>query len=114
MTQASFRAFAVAAALAATGPAFAAPVSVWSEDEQVYAKVTYADSELRSAKGAADVARRIRSAARRVCGGEDSVLLAMSRRFQTCQRDVIDRAVRRLDAPLVAEALGRGTNLAGR
>jgi UrcA family protein len=113
MTQALFRAFALAAALAVTGPAFAAPVSVWSDDEKVSAKVTYAGSELRSAKGASDLARRIRLAARQVCGG-NNVLVATGRRFQTCQRDVIDRAVRSLDAPLVAEALGRGAELAGR
>jgi UrcA family protein len=110
-------ALALAAALTATAasPAFAAPLAIWGDDEKVAAKVAYEDADLRTTAGAAHIAFRIRTAARQVCGGDNPVV-ASGVRFQHCQHKAIDQAVATLEAPLVADALGRSpaTKLAGR
>jgi UrcA family protein len=99
-------AVAFAAALAAAAPAFAAPLAIWGDDEKVTAKVTYNDAELRSTEGAAKLAFRIRMAARQVCGGDNPVVMTGAH-FLRCQHKAIDQAVASLNAPLVADALGR-------
>jgi UrcA family protein len=112
-TTASILAFAAAVAIAS--PVLAAPLTLWGDDEKVAATVAYQDAELRTPEGAAKVAGRIRTAARQVCGGGDPVV-ASGARFQRCQHKVIDHALASLDAPLVADALGRApaTSLAKR
>jgi UrcA family protein len=97
-------AFVAAAAIAS--PVLAAPLTLWGDDEKVVATVAYQDAELHTSDGAAKVAGRIRVAARHVCGGNDPVVAA-SHRFARCQHTVIDQAIASLDAPLVADALGR-------
>jgi UrcA family protein len=105
MTRISLTALALAAFAAAT-PAFSAPLSVWGDDERITAKVSYDTADLRSADGAARIAFRIRIAARQVCGGGNP-LVASGARFQHCQHQSIDQALATLNAPLVADALGR-------
>ena len=97
---------ALTAAFVAATPAFAAPLFVRGDDEKVTAKVIYRDAELRTPAGAAQVARRIRTAARQVCGG-DNVMMVSSYLFMPCQHRAIDQAIATLGAPLVADALGR-------
>jgi UrcA family protein len=111
-TRMSALALAVALTAAAVSPAVAAPI--WGDDEKVVAKVAYKDAELRTTAGAARIASRIRTAARQVCGGDNPVI-ASGTRFQHCQHKAIDQAIATLDAPLVANALGRSpaTTLAG-
>ncbi|HZZ36102.1 MAG TPA: UrcA family protein, partial [Caulobacteraceae bacterium] len=86
--------------------ASAAPLSIWGDDEVVSAKVTYTEAETRSTKGAKAIALRIRVAAAQVCSGNDWVARA-GNQYWRCQHAAIDRAVRDLGAPLVADALGR-------
>ena len=100
MTRTLLSALTLCAALAAAGSSAAA------DRELVTAKVAYAHAELTTQAGAADVAARIRQAARQACGGANP-LVASGGRFQDCQRRAIARAARHLDAPLVNAALGR-------
>lgn len=96
--------FAAAAALALglAAEAQAAPPRPLPDPEIVSEKVSLADLDLNRQAGAAMALSRIRGAARRVCGGEPSrwamnaVML-----YRECRRDAADRAVARLDHPLV-------------
>jgi UrcA family protein len=102
----------VAVAIAAVStPALATPLCVWANDERVSVIVHYQDAELQTPAGAAKLASRVRSAAFKVCGGSDP-LIFMGAGFGRCQRTAIDRAVATLNAPLVADALGRETGAA--
>jgi UrcA family protein len=105
MTRISLSALTFAAVVAAS-PVLSAPLSVWNDDEKVAVKVAYQDAELRSPAGAARLAFRIRTAARQACGG-DNLLVTTGFRFLRCQHRAIDQALATLDAPLVADALGR-------
>jgi UrcA family protein len=100
---------ALAGALAVAAPAVSAPLTFCDSDEQVTVVVHYVDADLRSPKAAARLANRVRSAARRVCGGDDPVV-ATGVNFAACQDQAIDRALATLDAPLLVDALGRGPN----
>ncbi len=100
-------AFAIAAiAVIAGAPASAAPLPVWDDDATVSVTVHYQRAELGTQAGAARLAQRIRLAAREVCGGGDP-LARMQFNFDACRRHAIDRAIATLDAPLLADALGR-------
>ena len=103
LTHAVFTVFAV---LTCALPAAAEPLKVRGEAEIMSATVRYSGAEAQTAAGATTVAFRIRKAASLVCGGE-SPLVRSSPRFLTCRQAVIDRALRGLDAPLIANALGR-------
>ena len=105
-TQTTASILVFAAALAAGAPAFAGPLSVRSDDETTSVTVRYDDTETRTAEGASKLAFRIRMAARKVCGGDNPVVVSGSG-FQHCQHRAIDRALASLGAPLVADALGR-------
>jgi UrcA family protein len=94
------------AALVCAAPAFAEPLKVSDADEKVSVVVHYSDADLHSISGAARMAARIRSAARQVCGGDDPVM-TLSNSFPACEHRAVDRALASLDAPLVADALGR-------
>lgn len=104
-----------AAALSVATPALATPLSIWGDDEVNVVRVAYRPDDLHTAAGAAKLAYRIRLAAGRVCGG-DAPLVAGSSHFQRCRGRAIDRALAALNAPLVADALGRAPApaLAGR
>jgi UrcA family protein len=102
--------FAFGAVLVATlGSAtavFAEPVPAWGRDEKLVVTLKHPDADALSAQGAGALAFRIRIAAARVCGGDDPIVRT-SDQFRRCQDAVIDRAVAALDAPMVAQALGR-------
>jgi UrcA family protein len=110
----SFRPASLAlAALLSLGAATAAmaastPISVSDDHDWVSVKVAYADADLQTAEGAKALATRVRIAASAVCGGDNN-LVRSGYRFQHCRGAAIARAVDALNAPLVAEALGRPT-----
>jgi UrcA family protein len=64
-------------------------------------------ADLRSPDGAKEVALRVRVAAEAVCGGDSDPVLRSGDGFGRCREAAIDRAVGGLDAPMLAEALGR-------
>jgi UrcA family protein len=77
--------------------------------EQVILKVKNAD--LRSPSGAKEAALRVRVAADKVCGGDRDPVLRSGDGFGRCREAAIDRAIGSVDAPLLAEALGRSPTL---
>ena len=105
-TQLTTAALAAAAVFSAAPATFAAPLAIGGGGEKVIAKVRYDDEDLRTAQSAARLALRIRIAARQVCGGDNPVVASGSH-FQSCQHKAIDQALASLNAPLVADALGR-------
>jgi UrcA family protein len=83
-------------------------------DDVVSRTLKYSEADLHSAAGAQRLAARITYAADYVCGG-DSLLLRFTPSFKRCRRAAAQRAAARLNAPLVAEALGiRSTDVAAR
>jgi UrcA family protein len=77
----------------------------YGEPEPAAIRIAYSDSDLHTANGAKRLAFRVRLAAAKVCGG-DNVLVHMDGGFARCQAAAINRAVGKLNAPLVKEALG--------
>src|SRR5262249_53726879 len=104
LSAAAFTAALAAAASAAAMTPTAVAVAGFGDNEKVSAPVRYADAETRDLQGAKKVAFRIRIAAAKVCGGDDPVVRA-GEQFQRCQHAAIDRAVRDLGSPMVADAL---------
>ncbi len=102
-----FAALALSSALATTAsaqpPAAPAPDAV---------TVRYAAAELNTAAGAKNLALRIRVAANRLCGGDDSVARSAST-IADCRRATEARAAAGLSAPLVSHALGFAAQEAG-
>jgi UrcA family protein len=98
-------AIALSAALAMGAAASAADLAVSGQNEGVI-KLHYGEADLHSVQGAKAMARRIREAADEACG---SVALFASNPGveRECRQAAIDRAVMDLNAPLVADALGR-------
>lgn len=83
-----------------------------ADDQAQVVKYTYAD--LHTAEGAKALALRIRIAAAKACGDGIDFFHPNSTGFVECREAAIDKALQGLDAPLVAQALGRGqTALAG-
>jgi UrcA family protein len=70
--------------------------------------VRYADLDLASRAGAAEVFARIRSAARAVCGEADIRLLERQAQAARCRSETTASAVEALHAPLVASMAGQG------
>jgi|SRR5580698_2306657 UrcA family protein len=68
--------------------------------------INASDADLNTAAGARVLAVHLRLAANKVCGG-DNPLARRDADFPSCRRAAIARAVGRLDAPLLAEALGQ-------
>jgi len=92
-------------AVAVSGPA-------WSETIGEYGPVTVTvrvpvgDLDLAQPSGADELLRRVRTAARRACGGEPTIsplLLQERRMHRACTERAVGRAVANLDAPLVQE-----------
>jgi UrcA family protein len=75
--------------------------------------VRYTPAEAASPEGAQRIAFRIRVAADQACGGAN-VLVRVGGNFHRCRHEAIDRALRELGAPLVADAMGRDRALASR
>jgi UrcA family protein len=93
---------ALATALAAVGPATAAPSSD-SSIQVVSESVRSSDLDLNTSAGADRLALRIQLAANRVCG---QIYMRGSDDLAPCHKAAIARAVSGLDAPLVKSALG--------
>jgi UrcA family protein len=70
--------------------------------------VRYSPADVHTAKGAQSLALRIRVAAAKACGSETDFFYPNSDGFIRCRERAIDKAIRSLDAPMVAQALGRG------
>jgi UrcA family protein len=74
-------------------------------------KVSYADLDLRSEKGARIMYERIRNASMRVCPWDGAISLAETSAVNRCRREAVKGAVRSLNAPLVTAQLeGRRTS----
>ena len=95
------------AALALDVSAHAAGFDAYSPDERVAVQVKATDAELHSAAGAKTLALRIRVAADDVCGANVDPIVRTGDQFMRCREAAIDGAIRNLDSPLVADALGR-------
>jgi UrcA family protein len=86
------------------GAASAASLSV--HGDFVGVEVRYGPVDLRTLQGAKALAVRIRRAAASACGGDDPAA-HIGERFARCREQAIERAVRELGSPLLADALGR-------
>ena len=96
------------AAAVVAGAANAATVQ-FGPGDAVTIKATHAD--LNTAAGVQALAVHLRLAANKVCGG-DNTLARQDADFPSCRRAAIARAVGRLDAPMLAAALGQPQLLA--
>ena len=75
--------------------------------ETVSVRVKLADLDLASSAGAAAGLRRIHNAAKEICGPDESFGgFEMGRVYRACVKDSVDRAVARLDNPIVAALNG--------
>jgi UrcA family protein len=98
-------ALGVSTALAVCGAASAAG---FAASEPVSVVVRTDDVNLHTPVGARLMALRIRNAAATACGAEvEPVAIRISDGFVRCREAAVDRAVRDLNAPMVAEALDR-------
>jgi UrcA family protein len=78
----------------------------------VMVKVKATDADLHTPQGARQLAARITMAAQRACGGNIYPLyLRAGSGFYQCRATAVDRAIKDLDAPLVAAALGRSRQI---
>ena len=107
--RAGVAALTLAAALAITSSAVAAPAAKWNQKAPATRILRYTEADLRTVAGARSLAFRIRQAATDVCGGEN-VLLRTGQAFYRCTNATIERAMADLDAPRVREAMGRPTD----
>jgi len=105
-------ALGVSAALAACG---AASAQGFAAGESTSVVVRTDDVNLHTAAGARLMALRIRNAAASACGGEvEPVAIRFSDGFVRCRDAAVERAVRDLNAPMVADALGRSPQMLSR
>jgi UrcA family protein len=95
-------AIAAIAAMSLSASAFAAP----SGDTEVSVKVSLAGINLQSQAGAQVAVGRIHFAARQICGEETTADLGARARYSACMNQVTQRAVARLDSPLVTALNG--------
>ncbi|HXQ17835.1 MAG TPA: UrcA family protein [Caulobacteraceae bacterium] len=99
-------AFAVCGAASAAGFAAIEPTSVVVRTDNV---------NLHTSAGGRLMALRIRNAAAAACGGEvEPVAIRVSDGFIRCREAAVDRAVRDLNAPMVADALDRSPQMLSR
>jgi|HubBroStandDraft_1064217.scaffolds.fasta_scaffold871133_1 UrcA family protein len=98
-------ALALSAALVMGAATSAADLAVNGQSEGAI-KLHYAQADLHSVQGAKAMARRIREAADEACGSV-ALFAANPGVEHECREAAIDRAVKDLNAPLVADALGR-------
>jgi len=105
LRRASERLTAGAAALALTCLTLLTVDVRASEPEPVPAKVLvhYSDTAFDSVEGAASVYRKLRTAARRVCGINDGSRLTLDQSIKTqeCFETTLADAVRRIDRPML-------------
>jgi UrcA family protein len=102
----------VSAALAVCGVASAADYGA-SEPTSVVVRTD--DVNLHTSDGARLMALRIRNAAAAACGSEVSpVAIRFSDGFSRCREAAVGRAVRDLNAPMVADASGHSRQMLSR
>ena len=99
-------AVAICAVFAITAPAMAASASGSDDTGRATRVLGYTSADLYTVSGARRLASRIKFAAASVCASSDP-LEYMDDGLTTCRREAIDRALATLNAPLVAQALGR-------
>jgi UrcA family protein len=99
-------AVALSAALALGAPSNASSPAMAGDEQRSVIKLKYAEADLQTAMGAKALAFRLRIAAADVCGGE-LPLVRTGDQFARCREAAIDRAITTLNAPLLADALGR-------
>jgi UrcA family protein len=109
--QAMFRhllagALTLSAALALGAPSNAGNPVMAGEEQRNVIRLKYAEADLQTIRGAKALAFRLRIAAAAVCGGENP-LVRTGAQFARCREAAIDRAIVTLNAPLLAQALGR-------
>jgi UrcA family protein len=105
-------ALGVSTALTVCGAASAAGFAT-SEPASVVVRTD--DLNLHTPTGARLMALRIRNAASAACGGEIyPVAIRISDGFVRCREAAVDRAVRDLNAQMVADALGRSPQMLSR
>jgi UrcA family protein len=97
----------LSAALAFGAPSNASSPVLAGDEQRNVVKLKYAGDDLQTVRGAKALALRLRVAAADVCGGEFP-LVRTGDQFGRCREAAIDRAITTLNAPLLAEALGRG------
>lgn len=107
-----FAALAATAALGVCTAANAGPQALPSDPDIISVKVSLADLNLSHEPGARIALRRIRNAAREICGVEPGPpLIRESELYRACQRSAVDRAVARLDVPTVTALNARPTRV---
>jgi UrcA family protein len=99
-------ALTLSAALALGVPSCAGSLAMPGDEERNVIRLKYAEADLQTVRGAKALALRLRVAAAEVCGGE-SPLVRTGGQFPRCREAAIDRAIATLNAPLLADALGR-------
>jgi UrcA family protein len=97
---------ALSATLAIVASANAEGTAVQGQTQGATIKLQYTQAELHSAQGAKALARRIREAAVQSCSAEAPYADALVVESE-CREAAINRAIRDLNSPLVADALGR-------
>ncbi len=98
---------ASAIALAAAAPTQAAPAS--NDPNIITVVVPASDLNLASGAGAKVLLSRIHRAAETICGIEPATMqFDLGRLYQTCVAGAVDRAVAKLDNPVVTAANGHG------
>ena len=108
-------ALALSAAVALGAPSNASSPAMAGDEQRNVITLKYAEADLQTARGAKALALRLRVAAADVCGGE-LPLVRTGDQFARCREAAIDRAIAPLNAPLLAQALGRriSANMASR
>ena len=86
-----FRMVPKIAATAAVLATAASHASAISDPKRII--VSFADLNLESQSGSEELLRRVRNAAETVCADLNSISLAARARYQTCVRDVTQRAL---------------------
>jgi len=99
-------AVALSATLAMVASANAEGLPAQGQDQGAAIKLQYAQADLHSTQGAQALARRIRDAADQACSAEAPFADALVVESK-CREATINRVIRDLNAPLVADALGR-------
>ena len=99
-------AVAICAVVAITAPAMAASAAGSDGAGRATRVLPYTAADLYTAAGARRLASRIKFAAASACASSDP-LEYMDDGLTICRKEAIDRALGALNAPLVAQALGR-------
>jgi len=109
LSRAGFAALAVVIVSAGAGAAMAADADPYGADAPASITIRASAADLGTSQGTKALATRIRAAATTVCGGDTDPAARSGDGFVRCREAAISGAVRRLDAPLLARALGLGS-----